>query len=131
VQGDERDVIFISTTFGPAPGTNAVFQRFGPISQRDGWRRLNVLFTRARKSLTVFTSMRPEDIVDGEKRGIAAGASCARISNTYARAKCLRRATPNGPPDSDSRWPSWRPWSATDTTAHPSWVLLDTGSTLR
>lgn len=66
VQGDERDVIFISTTFGPTPGTKAVAQRFGPISQRDGWRRLNVLFTRARKSLTVFTSMRPEDIVDGE-----------------------------------------------------------------
>src|SRR5439155_24338911 len=66
VQGDERDVIFISTTFGPAPGSRAVYQRFGPISRNDGWRRLNVLFTRARKSVTVFTSMRPEDIVDGE-----------------------------------------------------------------
>jgi hypothetical protein len=66
VQGDERDVIYISTTFGPVPGTRVVYQRFGPISRHDGWRRLNVLFTRARKSLTVFTSMRPEDIVDGE-----------------------------------------------------------------
>ena len=66
VQGDERDVIYISTTFGPVAGTRAVYQRFGPISRHDGWRRLNVLFTRARKSLTVFTSMRPEDIVDGD-----------------------------------------------------------------
>jgi very-short-patch-repair endonuclease len=66
VQGDERDVIFVSTTFGPIQGTRVVYQRFGPISRHDGWRRLNVLFTRARKSLTVFTSMRPEDIADGE-----------------------------------------------------------------
>ena len=46
VQGDERDVIFISTTFGKSPGTNGVRQNFGPISRPDGWRRLNVLFTR-------------------------------------------------------------------------------------
>ncbi len=63
VQGDERDVIFISTTFGKAPGTDKVRQNFGPISRPTGWRRLNVLFTRARKSLHVFSSMQPEDII--------------------------------------------------------------------
>lgn len=63
VQGDERDVIFISTTFGRAPGTDKVRQNFGPISRPDGWRRLNVLFTRARHKLELFTSMLPEDIV--------------------------------------------------------------------
>ncbi len=63
VQGDERDTIFISTTFGPAPGTTAVRQNFGPISRENGWRRLNVLFTRARKSVRVFSSMQPGDIV--------------------------------------------------------------------
>lgn len=63
VQGDERDVIYISTTFGKAPGTTVVRQNFGPISRPTGWRRLNVLFTRARKSLHVYSSMQPEDIV--------------------------------------------------------------------
>ncbi len=66
VQGDERDVIFISTTFGRAPGTTVVRQNFGPISRPTGWRRLNVLFTRARRSLHIFSSMQPEDIVIDE-----------------------------------------------------------------
>lgn len=63
VQGDERDAIIISTTFGKPPGSSAVRQNFGPISRQGGWRRLNVLFTRARKSITLYTSLRPEDIL--------------------------------------------------------------------
>jgi hypothetical protein len=63
VQGDERDTIIISTTFGKPPNAGAVRQKFGPISRQGGWRRLNVLFTRARKSVAIYTSMRPEDIV--------------------------------------------------------------------
>ncbi|MEF8720263.1 MAG: AAA domain-containing protein [Candidatus Accumulibacter necessarius] len=63
VQGDERDVIFISTTFGRAAGTDKVRQNFGPISRPDGWRRLNVLFTRSKRRIELFTSMGPEDIV--------------------------------------------------------------------
>jgi transcription elongation GreA/GreB family factor len=63
VQGDERDVIFISTTFGKASGTDKVRQNFGPISRPDGWRRLNVLFTRAKRRIELFTSMSPEDII--------------------------------------------------------------------
>lgn len=67
VQGDERDVIFISTTFGKAPGTSKPRQNFGPISRPDGWRRLNVLFTRSKRRLALFSSMQPEDIVIDEK----------------------------------------------------------------
>ncbi len=67
VQGDERDVIFISTPFGEAPGTDKVRQNFGPISRPDGWRQLNVLFTRSRRRLELFTSMSPGDIVVDEK----------------------------------------------------------------
>lgn len=67
VQGDERDVIFISTTFGRAPGTDKVRQNFGPISRADGWRRLNVLFTRSKRRIELFTSMTPEDIVVDER----------------------------------------------------------------
>lgn len=67
VQGDERDVIFISTTFGKVIGTDKVRQNFGPISRPDGWRRLNVLFTRSKRRIELFTSLSPEDIVVDEK----------------------------------------------------------------
>jgi len=67
VQGDERDVIFISTTFGKVIGTDKVRQNFGPISRPDGWRRLNVLFTRSKRRVELFTSLSPEDIVVDEK----------------------------------------------------------------
>ncbi len=63
VQGDERDVIVISMTYGPlSPGTS-VPQRFGPINTGGGWRRLNVLFTRAKKRMHVFSTMRAHDVV--------------------------------------------------------------------
>jgi very-short-patch-repair endonuclease len=62
VQGDERDFIFISMTYGPKPGKKEVLQRFGPINGKQGYRRLNVLFTRARIRVVLFTSMTPDDI---------------------------------------------------------------------
>ncbi|MHC2722196.1 very-short-patch-repair endonuclease [Bradyrhizobium diazoefficiens] len=70
VQGDERDVILISTVYGPT--AEGVFhQRFGPLNRAYGHRRLNVLFTRAKRRLTVFTSMDPGNIVaDGNRRGV-------------------------------------------------------------
>lgn len=61
VQGDERDVIFISTTYGPDTRGNQ-FQRFGPINGPSGHRRLNVLFTRAKRRVMVFSSLDPERI---------------------------------------------------------------------
>lgn len=62
VQGDERDVVLISMTYGPQEAGGPVLQRFGPINSDVGWRRLNVLFTRARKRMHVFTSMAAEDV---------------------------------------------------------------------
>lgn len=62
IQGDERDVIFISTTYGPDSETKKVFKRFGPINSKGGGRRLNVLFTRARVRMEIFTSMLSTDI---------------------------------------------------------------------
>lgn len=61
VQGDERDVIFISTTYGPDVRGNQ-FQRFGPINGASGHRRLNVLFTRAKNRTVVFSSLDPDHI---------------------------------------------------------------------
>lgn len=69
VQGDERDVIFISLTYGPASIGGKVPQRFGPITQEKGGRRLNVLFSRAKKRMEVFTSMHASDVLATEGRG--------------------------------------------------------------
>jgi superfamily I DNA and/or RNA helicase/very-short-patch-repair endonuclease len=62
VQGDERDVIFISTVYGREKPDMPVAQRFGPINSRSGHRRLNVLFTRAKEQIVVFSSMKSSDI---------------------------------------------------------------------
>ncbi|MGM0542868.1 MAG: DUF4011 domain-containing anti-phage protein Hhe [Pseudomonadota bacterium] len=74
VQGDERDVIFISCTYGPSEVGGRVYQRFGPINSDVGWRRLNVLFTRSKKRMHIFSSMRADDILISEtsKRGVIA-----------------------------------------------------------
>ncbi len=63
VQGDERDVIFISMTYGPKEVGQRVPQRFGPINQAVGWRRLNVLFTRSKKRMHIFSSMDSGDVI--------------------------------------------------------------------
>jgi primosomal replication protein N'' len=56
VQGDERDIIVFSSTFGRnAQGT---FRRsFGVLGQKGGERRLNVAVTRAREKVIMVTSM--------------------------------------------------------------------------
>jgi transcription elongation GreA/GreB family factor len=100
VQGDERDAIIISTTFGRPPGAGAVRQNFGPISRSGGWRRLNVLFTRARQSVTVFTSLRPDDIV--VDNGTPAGTRALRDYLEYARTGQLVKTEHTGvEPESD------------------------------
>lgn len=83
VQGDERDVIFVSTTFGKPPDGSAVRQTFGPINRPDGWRRLNVLFTRARRRIDLFTSMQPTDVVVDEK--VSLGRKALREYLEYAQ----------------------------------------------
>ena len=62
VQGDEREVIFISTVYGKSSESSVVRQNFGPINSLLGSRRLNVLFTRARQKIELFTSLQPEDV---------------------------------------------------------------------
>jgi very-short-patch-repair endonuclease len=59
VQGDERDIIYFSITYGPdLAGT--VSMNFGPMNRDGGERRLNVAITRARHELRVFSSLKSE-----------------------------------------------------------------------
>lgn len=84
VQGDERDVILISMTYGPSVVEGQVYQRFGPINSDVGWRRLNVLFTRSKKRMHIFSSMGAEDILvsNSSKRGVKALHSFLRYCET-------------------------------------------------
>jgi hypothetical protein len=59
VQGDERDHIIVSTTYGPDP-SGKFYRRFGPLGMPGGGRRLNVLVTRAKQEVHLVTSIPPE-----------------------------------------------------------------------
>ena len=61
VQGDERDHILFSVGYGPDKD-GKVSMNFGPLNRDGGWRRLNVAVSRARKSMTVYSTLRPEQI---------------------------------------------------------------------
>lgn len=61
VQGDERDVILFSVGYGPDK-EGKVSMNFGPLNREGGWRRLNVAISRARKSMIVYSTLRPEQI---------------------------------------------------------------------
>lgn len=84
LQGDERDVIFISYTYGPDPASGRVMQRFGPMNKENGWRRLNVLVTRAKRRVEVFSSMEPTQIVpkDGSSLGVVSMRDYLRYART-------------------------------------------------
>jgi hypothetical protein len=70
VQGDERDVIIFSTTFGK--DKHGAFRRtFGVLGQSGGERRLNVAVTRAREKVVLVTSMPINDVSDWLSSGRA------------------------------------------------------------
>ncbi len=71
IQGEQRDVVFISCTYGPDVPGGQVAQRFGPVNSAGGPRRLNVMFTRAKRRMVFFSSMRPEQVQadPGEQSG--------------------------------------------------------------
>ena len=81
VQGDERDVIFLSVGYGPDE-TGRVSMRFGPLNRQGGERRLNVAVTRARSEMTVISSMRSHDV--DLNRTSAVGAKLLRAYLDFA-----------------------------------------------
>lgn len=100
VQGDERDVIFIGTVYGPEEYDGPVMQRFGPINGVAGKRRLNVLFSRAKLQIVTFSSMTAADIRAEE--GTNVGANMLKRWLEYSATGILHSGeTTNREPDSD------------------------------
>jgi predicted DNA-binding WGR domain protein len=71
VQGDERDIIILSICYGPGPD-GRMLMNFGPINQRGGEKRLNVIFSRARHHMAVVSSIRHDSITNDNNTGAAA-----------------------------------------------------------
>ncbi len=73
IQGDERDVIFISLGYGRTK-EGYVAMSFGPLNSDGGERRLNVLISRAKLRCEVFSSITGDDIdlSRSKGRGVAA-----------------------------------------------------------
>lgn len=63
IQGDERDVIILSTTYGYNKDGNFA-HRFGPINHKKGNKLLNVIITRAKYKVYVCTSIPEEDFLN-------------------------------------------------------------------
>ncbi|OUJ69946.1 DUF3320 domain-containing protein [Hymenobacter crusticola] len=73
VQGDERDVIFISIGYGRTK-EGYLAMSFGPLNGEGGERRLNVLITRAKQRCEVFTNLTADDLDLGrtQAKGVVA-----------------------------------------------------------
>ncbi len=83
VQGDERDVIFISIGYGRTAPGGPVVHDFGPLNRDGGERRLNVLITRARYRCVVHANFTDDDLDLG--RSNARGVAALKAFLAYAR----------------------------------------------
>lgn len=61
VQGDEADLVVISTTFG-TDADGKFIQNFGPVGQAGGKNRINVMVTRAKEKMCVIKSFMSDQI---------------------------------------------------------------------
>lgn len=95
VQGDERDVIFISVGYGPTVPGGRVPMRFGPLGTDGGERRLNVLISRAKQRCEVFASMTDEDI-DSDFASTRKGVFAFRLFLHFARTGRMTLAESTG-----------------------------------
>ena len=68
IQGDERDIILISVCYGP-DSRGRMVMHFGPVNKKGGEKRLNVLFSRARKHMAVISSIRYDQITNEYNTG--------------------------------------------------------------
>jgi len=68
VQGDERDIIIMSVCYGHDANAR-MLMNFGPINQRGGEKRLNVIFSRAKHHMAIVSSIRCQDITNDYNDG--------------------------------------------------------------
>lgn len=68
VQGDERDIIIMSVCYG-RDASGRMLMNFGPINQRGGEKRLNVIFSRAKHHMAIVSSIRHQDITNDYNDG--------------------------------------------------------------
>ena len=99
VQGDERDVIFVSIGYGH-DADGKLTMNFGPLNQEGGERRLNVLITRARRRCEVFTNLTDDDI--DLSRTNAHGVEALKRYLKYARTGMLDIPKPDDDRQADS-----------------------------
>ncbi|HTF57722.1 MAG TPA: DUF3320 domain-containing protein, partial [Planctomycetota bacterium] len=98
IQGDERDVVFLSVSYGK-DATGRMTSNFGPLNLEGGARRLNVLVTRAREKVVVFSSVLPEEIELAESA--SEGARNLRSYLEYARGGAEKEASKGAAPSTD------------------------------
>jgi len=87
VQGDERDIILMSVCYAPDPA-GKMRMNFGPINQRGGEKRLNVIFSRARHHMVLISSIRHHQITNDYNDGARA------LKNFLQYAESLSRGEP-------------------------------------
>ena len=94
IQGDERDVIFISIGYG-FDNEGKLHKSFGPLNYDGGERRLNVLITRAREKCVVFSNFSASDLQLDVNASV--GVKSLKIFLDYAETGNLSLDTSNGP----------------------------------
>ncbi|HEY0656576.1 MAG TPA: AAA domain-containing protein, partial [Chryseosolibacter sp.] len=68
VQGDERDIIIMSVCYG-FDSRKKMIMNFGPINKKGGEKRLNVIFSRAKKHMAVVSSIKHFHITNEYNEG--------------------------------------------------------------
>ena len=83
IQGDERDAIFISVGYGRNE-SGRITKEFGPLNKDGGHRRLNVLITRAKMVMRVFSNFRGDelDLDVSAKHGVRALKNFLKFAET-------------------------------------------------
>jgi superfamily I DNA and/or RNA helicase/predicted DNA-binding WGR domain protein len=68
VQGDERDIIIMSVCYGH-DSNKKMLMNFGPINRKGGEKRLNVIFSRAKRHMAIISSIRYNHITNDYNDG--------------------------------------------------------------
>ena len=96
VQGDERDIIIMSVCYG-YDAHRKMLMNFGPINQKGGEKRLNVIFSRAKHHMAIISSIKYHDITNEYNDGANSLRNFLRYAETtscgdYATARQVLEA---------------------------------------